>query len=185
MNKTVTSKEDILKAGKQIVAENGLQAINMRLVAERCGVAVGSVYNYFSSKNDLTVAIVEAVWNEIIGDVSVCGLEYDFLENVKSLFCSIKRSGEKYPLFFSDHSAVLAQHGKEQGRAVMESYFKIIKTKLFTSLQNDRRINDSFFSEKCTQTDFVDFVFSNLLSLLIQNKKSCDVLTEIIKSAIY
>ena len=59
MNKVVTSKEDILAVSKEMVAENGVQAINMRNVARQCGVAVGSVYNYFPSKNDLMIAVID------------------------------------------------------------------------------------------------------------------------------
>ena len=47
MNKTVTSREAILAASQKLVMEKGLQAVNMRTVASVCGVAVGSVYNYF------------------------------------------------------------------------------------------------------------------------------------------
>ena len=49
MNKAVTSREDILAVSREMAAENGMQAINMRNAAGRCGVAVGSVYNYFPS----------------------------------------------------------------------------------------------------------------------------------------
>ena len=50
LNKTVTSREAILAASQKLVMEKGLQAVNMRTVASVCGVAVGSVYNYFSLK---------------------------------------------------------------------------------------------------------------------------------------
>lgn len=53
MSKTVTSKESILVACKDIVRESGMPVLNMRNVAQRCQVAVGSIYNYFPSKEDL------------------------------------------------------------------------------------------------------------------------------------
>ncbi len=59
MNKTVTSREAILAASQKLVMEKGLQAVNMRTVASVCGVAVGSVYNYFPSKAELLTATVE------------------------------------------------------------------------------------------------------------------------------
>ena len=61
MNKTVTSREAILAASQKLVMEKGLQAVNMRTVASVCGVAVGSVYNYFPSKAELLTATVENV----------------------------------------------------------------------------------------------------------------------------
>ncbi len=66
MNKQVTSKQEILEACRAIVAELGVHALNMRNVAKRCDVAVGSLYNYFSSKDDLMTQVVESIWEEIV-----------------------------------------------------------------------------------------------------------------------
>ena len=37
----------------------------MRTVASECGIALGSLYNYFSSKSELLSATIEAVWKDI------------------------------------------------------------------------------------------------------------------------
>ena len=47
MNKTVTSKEEILEVSRTIAAREGITAVNMRTVAAGCGIALGSLYNYF------------------------------------------------------------------------------------------------------------------------------------------
>lgn len=185
MNKVVTSKEDILEVSKGMVAENGVQAINMRNVARQCGVAVGSVYNYFPSKNDLMIAVIDRIWREIIQGISDCSSSGNFSENVEKLFYSVKNGGEKYPFFFSIHSMSIARSGKDKGRETMNQYFESVKSDLLRSLQSDPRIKQEFFSEKCTQTDFVEFVFANLISLLVHGQDSCDVLLEIIKGTIY
>lgn len=185
MNKIITSKEEILAESKKIVAQKGLQAINMREVAKNCNVAVGSVYNYFPSKNDLLVSIIESVWKEIIQGISRNTKKQTFAEDVENIFYNIKNAGEKYPFFFGLHSVILDKNGRDKGRETMNSYFESIKSDLLFSLQRDENINENFFSSKCTQEDFIEFVFSNLLTLLIQNRQSCNVLTEIIKSAVY
>ena len=79
----------------------------------------------------------------------------------------------------------IAKSGKDKGRETMNQYFESVKSDLLHSLQKDQRVKQEFFSEKCTQTDFIEFVFANLISLLIRKKDSCDVLLEIIKGAIY
>lgn len=50
MNTIVTSKEAILAECRAIVMEKGISSINMRSVAAACGVAVGSLYNYFRQR---------------------------------------------------------------------------------------------------------------------------------------
>ena len=176
MNKTVTSKEDILSVSRELAAEKGIQEINMRSVAARCGVAVGSVYNYFSSKNDLMIAVIDSIWNEIMQGIADCQTSLCFTKKVESLFYGVKSCGEKYPLFFSIHSMSIAKSGKEKGR---------IKADLLNCLREDINVKQTFFSKKCTQEDFVAFVFANVLSLLMQGQDSCDVLIELIKGAVY
>ena len=65
MRSVVISREVILTASRTMLREKGWAAINMRSVAAQCGVAVGSLYNYFSSKTELVAATVESVWEEI------------------------------------------------------------------------------------------------------------------------
>ena len=65
MNTVVTSKEEILKTSRELMQQQGWSAVNIRSVAAACGVSVGSIYNYFSSKTELVGAIVESVWCEI------------------------------------------------------------------------------------------------------------------------
>ena len=65
MNLTATSKEDILKASRALIQQNGWAAVNIRAVAAACGVSVGCIYNYFASKTELVSATVESIWNDI------------------------------------------------------------------------------------------------------------------------
>lgn len=65
MNTIVTSREEILKASRELIRQGGWSAISIRSVAAACGVSVGSIYNYFDSKTELVGATVESVWEEI------------------------------------------------------------------------------------------------------------------------
>ncbi|MEG1997415.1 MAG: TetR/AcrR family transcriptional regulator, partial [Clostridiales bacterium] len=58
-NTNVTSAENILQICRDMVSANGLSSLNMREVAQKCNVALGSLYNYFPSKTDLTIATIE------------------------------------------------------------------------------------------------------------------------------
>ena len=65
MNTVVTSKEDILKASRELIRKQVCSVINIRSVAAACGVSVGSIYNYFDSKAELEGATIESIWYEI------------------------------------------------------------------------------------------------------------------------
>jgi AcrR family transcriptional regulator len=50
--------EAIIAAARAFATEGGLQAVQIAPVAERAGVAAGTVYRYFPSKEDLVAAVV-------------------------------------------------------------------------------------------------------------------------------
>ena len=50
----------ILAAAAQVFARHGYAAATTNRIAERAGVSIGSLYEYFSNKDALLVAILEA-----------------------------------------------------------------------------------------------------------------------------
>ncbi|HLK83210.1 MAG TPA: helix-turn-helix domain-containing protein [Xanthobacteraceae bacterium] len=52
--------EAIVAAARRLACESGLGAVQIAPVAERAGIAAGTVYRYFPSKDDLVAAVVSA-----------------------------------------------------------------------------------------------------------------------------
>jgi len=48
----------IVEAAAQVLETNGFEGFNTNAVAQRAGVSIGSVYQYFPSKDALTVALI-------------------------------------------------------------------------------------------------------------------------------
>lgn len=185
MNTVVTSKEAILEECRKIVMEQGISAVNMRSVAAACGVAVGSIYNYFPSKTDLISAAVEDVWKDIFhmsGDFSVFDCFTDCLE---WLFESIRKGCGKYPGFFTLHSMSFAAEDKASGRRMMEQYFGHIKQNLKCVLGRDSEVRADAFHGGFTQDEFVDLIFITLTSMLLQGRERCGPLLEMASRCIY
>lgn len=57
----------IVAAAGSLAAEAGINAVQIAPVAERAGIAAGTVYRYFPSKTDLVAALVDAVSEREIG----------------------------------------------------------------------------------------------------------------------
>lgn len=185
MNTVVTSRDAILKSSKEIAASKGLQSLNMRDVAKYCNVAVGSVYNYFPSKAELVTATVEDIWKEIFHNMRDIDNSNNFVLQVTSIFDAAKNGTKEYPAFFNVHSMNFSNDDKERGRKVMNEYFNHIKDALLRALQKDDDVKKETFSDTFTQERFIDFVFSNILALLINDEPSCYLLNEVIKRTIY
>lgn len=56
---TLKRREDILEMATQLFAKKGFRNTDLRAVADGLGVAKGTIYNYFDSKNELFFACVQ------------------------------------------------------------------------------------------------------------------------------
>jgi AcrR family transcriptional regulator len=62
-------RERVIRAALELGAEGGYDAVQMRDVAARAGVALGTIYRYFSSKDHLLAAVSAQVAAEISDDI--------------------------------------------------------------------------------------------------------------------
>lgn len=185
LNRAVTSKEAIIMASKEIVIDSGMHALNIREVAKRCNASVGSIYNYFPSKEDLVMSTVRSIWAEIFQEKGDDASQDDFIAYVESLFRKIQKGSEKYPFFISAHGMNFTDANKNKGRETMNQFFSRIEFSLLDALKKDQNTKADIFTEEFTETDFVSFIFSNIRSLIIEQNKSCKVLLEVVKKILY
>ena len=57
-------REKILAEADRQMQEVGYSAMTIQSIAKACGVGVGTVYNYFSSKDEIVVSSVAEAWME-------------------------------------------------------------------------------------------------------------------------
>ena len=164
MNPTVTSKEEIIAACQKIAKERGLEAISMRSVASECGMAVGSVYNYFSSKSELLCAAIENIWKDIFHmSASQCAFS-DFVECLNWLFDSVQRGSQMYPEFFSRHAMVFASEAQKAGHP---------------------NVREDAFDEVLTPELFISYVLELFVSSVFHFQKDYRGILEIVRRCLY
>ncbi|WUI04454.1 TetR family transcriptional regulator [Spirillospora sp. NBC_00431] len=62
-------RKRIVQAAAALASRGGVEAMQMRTVAERAGVALGTLYRYFPSKMDLVVAVVSEELDLLEGSI--------------------------------------------------------------------------------------------------------------------
>lgn len=185
MKPVATSKEAIMKVCREIVMEKGLEAISMRTVAQRCGIATGTLYNYYADKDALLLAAVESVWQSIFHAEGACSAAAGFVPRVESLFTQAKEGAERVPQFLTAHAVAIAKSRRGEGRSTMERCFAHMKAGLLDVLQRDPQVDPTVFTDALTQAKLVDFVLDNLLMLLAQGAEDCDVLCALLRRVLY
>ena len=90
-------KEQLLSEAKRQVFELGYSQTTMRSIASACGVGVGTVYNYFKSKEMLVATFVYEDWKECLQAMSM--LSYaepkPFLKSIYELLKGFAKANEK------------------------------------------------------------------------------------------
>ncbi len=185
MNPGITSKEAILQACREITAEQGLSALSTRAVAKKCGIALGTLYNYYGGKDELLLATVESVWQDILHRDWENQTPVSFPGRLTSLFRRVRQGAQAYPNFLADHSVVIAKSKRSEAKYVMDQCFAHIKAVLLEALRADQAVDRAAFSDSLTESAFVDFVTDNLLLLLIRESPDCGALEALIRRVIY
>lgn len=185
MNPVVTSKEAILLACRTIAAGQGLSALSMRTVAKECGIALGTMYNYFPDKDTLLLATVESVWKDIFHRSNPCGTPLLFPDYAADLFRGILDGAAKYPNFLTAHSLAIAGSKKGEAKSSMEQCFVHMKAGLLAALKADPMVDSAAFSGDLTESAFVDFVMDTFLLQLVKESPNPEVLSALIRRVIY
>ena len=111
----------IAEAGRQI-AENGYKKTTVRSVAKACGLGVGTVYNYFNSKEMLIASFMADDWRRCLEFMQ--SVNSDSPKDVlKSICTTLTEFSRKHRTLFSDSDASMVfasvfneRHGQLRGQ---------------------------------------------------------------------
>ena len=185
MNTAVTSKEEILKASRELIQKQGWSAINIRSVAAACGVSVGSIYNYFDSKAALVGAAVESVWCEIFHRQEDGTVFQDTQACITWMYERMEYGCNQYPGFFSLHSLGFLGEDKSDGKRRMQQTWQHIMEGLCSVLLRDPKVRSNAFTEDFTAEKFAGVLFSLMLSALLRQDYDPGAVLEIVRRILY
>lgn len=182
MNKIITSREALLLTAKTIVMEQGANSLNMRNLAKQSGVATGSVYNYFSSKAEVLIALVEDFWRTIyFPEFQQITEKETFLETVQFIYETLGTHLVEFRQIYLGTLSLLSAEEKQKGRSVEQEYMKHIKQHLLQLLNKDPAINPQVWNEVFTKERFLDFLFTNIITMLTKGISDCSFLLELLQ----
>jgi len=137
----------ILEAKRQIV-KDGYAKTTVRSVAAACGVGVGTVYNYFKSKEMLIATVVYEDWKK----------QLEFMANLphddgrallRGIFDSLGRFSQEHERLFSDSDAakLVSVGSASRHRILREQIASFILPLLTENKSSDPRFLSEFVAE--------------------------------------
>ena len=150
-------REQLLAEAKRQIKENGYAKTTIRSVAGACSLGVGTVYNYFSSKDMLIASFMLEDWQvclERMRGVCYCD-ERELLLGIYELLCDFIGS---HRALFEDSDAIKSFNSSHTSR------HSLLRKQIALTLYpvcNNRGVDADFLSE---------FVAESLLSWTVEGK---------------
>ena len=120
----------LLSEAKRQVAETGYSAMTIRSVAKECGVGVGTVYNYFPSKDALLATYMLEDWKQCITAIQAVSTYSDHPAPLVRCICDQIQNYTKL------HSAVFQDEAAAAGFAGSHSkYHAMLRSQLANPLR--------------------------------------------------
>lgn len=138
MPKIITNPESRLIAeAKRQIEESGYGAMTIRSVAKSCGIGVGTVYNYFPSKEALVATYLVEDWSHCITAIEAVSTYSDAPRPVAlCIYDQLLRFAQKHESIFRDEAAAASFSGS------FSRYHTLLRSQLAKPL---RKFCDSDF----------------------------------------
>jgi AcrR family transcriptional regulator len=87
----------VLEAAARILEEGGFAGYTTNAVAERAGVSIGSLYQYFPGKDAITVALIERETATLLDEIAAAGEAESFDAGLRGMVASAVRHQMRRP----------------------------------------------------------------------------------------
>ena len=152
-------KDRLLAETERQLEEGGYESVTVRSIAKGCGVGVGTVYNYFPSKEALIAGHLLEDWKQCLESMHAAAEASEIPQPV--LQCIF----EQLTGFASRHEAVFRSKAASSGfAAALGRYHAVLRAQLAEPLQ--RYCPDEFLAQ---------FVAENLLTWSMAGKSFDEV----------
>ena len=122
-------RQKLLQEARRQVEEKGYSAMTIRSVAKACHVSVGTVYNYFPSKEALVAAYMLEDWKTCLAMIEASSQTAESPRSVLAcMYEQIRAFAAQYQTLFSDAGAATGAAGS------FSQYHKILRDQLAAPL---------------------------------------------------
>lgn len=176
-----TLKGVLLHLARNIADTEGIDSINIRSLAQKAGVATGTVYNYFSNKEEILLALTEEYWRQALLDMRTALTCASFCKQLEEIFFFLRNR--------IDQSAGRLMNSLNKvetaGHIRMVSMQSALESDLIQSMNQDPDIRRDLWSEDFTQEQFAHFIMVNLGVLLREKAPDPSFFISMVKRIIY
>ena len=164
-------REKLLVEAKRQVMEQGYSSMTIRSVASACGVGVGTVYNYFDSKDMLVANFMLEDWLVCLKAIEEgCNVQNGVEDAMSCIYEELHCFMEKYASLFSDKDA------EENSSSSLHQRHGLLRAQLAKPLlpfcEKQNRVEAQFLAEFVAEALLAwtrsEHTFEEIKSILLQ-----------------
>lgn len=179
--KDLQLRERLLNIACEIAENEGIEQINIRSIAARAGVASGTVYNYFSGKEEILLGITERYWEKAFEEMKGRIKADDFCGEIREIFLFLREKLRQAGKLMSS----LDGNFRKVGEGKMANAQSRLGDYLRELLDKDKKISPKIWQGNFTKEKFGEFVMENIVSGLKTGKNDIDFLILTVRKIIY
>lgn len=176
-----TLRDTLLDLARQITDREGIDAVNIRSLASMAGVATGTVYNYFSSKDDILLALTEEYWRQTLLEMKHVITGDSFCRQLEEIYEFLKKK------IAQSAGKLMNSLGNVEtaGHACMASMQSALESDFIRCMERDPDVRGDIWDETFTKERFAHFLMMNMVMLLKSEAPDIRFLIVIIRRTIY
>ncbi len=155
-------RELILSEAKKILENEGYSQISIRRVAKECGIAVGTIYNYFPTKKGLIIEMMTDFWEEYFCDIEpILNSQEGFYIKLKKLFSDLAQFIKRFREIWLHHelysSPDYIESGLKRKNLYIDQLIGIIEELLVKEVYHKENVK-SFNSNNMASFILINFI---------------------------
>lgn len=179
--KDETLRAQLLGHAMQIINEQGPDALSIRALANQADIGPSTVYNYFTGKEDIYLAMTELYWREVIVELHETVTCSSVLSFVEGIYHFLKRNTGKSAGLMT---AVLRDVSDDAQRRMGVLYDEM-RSIMLECIRRDPRIRPDAWNKHLTPEDFAYYTMINIFAIVRSDETDIRFLLHIIERTIY
>lgn len=176
-----TMRDTLLSCARSTADSDGIDALSIRSIAKKAGVATGTVYNYFSSKDEILLALTEEYWKQTLSEMCTAITADSFCGQLEEIFRFLKEKIDRSAGKLMGSLSNIETAGQQR----MTSMQDTLEKTLIRQMEQDPYIRKDAWDETFTMEQFARFIMMNMTLLLRMKANDIVILTAIVERTIY
>ncbi|MDF2803208.1 MAG: transcriptional regulator, TetR family [Anaerocolumna sp.] len=178
-------RETIVQEAKSIIVSRGYSKLNMREVAKASGIAVGTIYNYYPTKNDLLSELMYRYWMGFIAAIqqlqqSDCEL-FVIFRKIYNLLESFLDTFKDTWLKVNEKDKGLAKDHHKQKQEVMDLFIDTLEQ----FIHKHKLEKGNSIKQEVSDRELAIFVVQNFILIAQMRQIEYDTFEMILKSYLH